>query len=145
MFTIGKSLENCLNTAIDYVVKNLEHQFVIPHYSCEHAWDTHNDIVGHVSKLSCDIEVKNIARYDEEATDDDEYGDAAIACMAQVIVNNYVCSDCDNPTFDCDEPIYHFKINYSKSMSRIVNINGEEFEITVIFERTYKSIEELYY
>ena len=135
MFIVGPATIDDINSSIDFVATNLKHQYVIPHYACGYACDHHTSINGLTSSFYCKIVIKNANQFEHEI--DVDYGEA-LADMAEVIVEDYLDSDCNKDGNYYETPaIYYFKIDYSKSITQTVEINGEPFEITVTYERKY--------
>lgn len=140
MYSIGQQTIKNVNVSLDYIETQLKYQYVIPHYVHGWAYSRHEHIPDVISMLKCTIEVKHTENVVDK--DDYDYGDA-IAEMAEVLVED----DCDNDvngsiTYDSETQrplpsIKFFKMDYTHSASRTVEINGQHFKITVTFERKY--------
>lgn len=140
MYSIGQQTIKNVNVSLDYIETQLKYQYVIPHYAHGWAYSRHEHIPEITSKLKCIIEITNTAHVTEE--DDYDWGNA-IAEMAEVLVED----DCDNDvngsiTYDTETQrplpsIKFFKMDYTHSASRTVDINGQQFKITITYEREY--------
>lgn len=140
MYSIGQQTIKNVNVSLDYIELQLKYQHVIPYYAHGWAYSWHEHIPGLTSALKCIIEIKNTGCVVDE--DDYDYGNA-IAEMAEVLVED----DCDTDvngsiTYDAETQrplpsIKFFKMDYTHSASRTVEINGQQFKITVTYERKY--------
>jgi hypothetical protein len=145
MFTIGQQSIKHLNDALDYIETNLKYQYVVPNYA--HAWgeDAHTEIDGLISKLRCTITIQNQAisvpvdDYDQSNALWQMIGEVLISDMLETDVDGYIKYNDDivNPADRQLPPIYTFKMNYTASKSRLIEINGSPFEISITFKRTY--------
>ena len=136
MVTIGTKTIRIVNEAMNYVIENLNDQLVIPSYDSSWASGGHELFEGITSELIFQITIKNTA-----ITNDIRDLGSAMADVAELLVDDYLESDCDI-TMGFDSTCNHitrryFKVDYTYSVSRTTKINGETFEITVTFERKY--------
>lgn len=140
MYSIGQQTIKNVNDSLDYIELQLKYQYVIPYYAHGWAYSCHEHIPDLTSTLKCIIEIKNTECVVDE--DDYDYGNA-IAEMAEVLVED----DCDTDvngsiTYDSETQVHlpsikFFKMDYTRTASRTVEINGQKFKITVTYERKY--------
>ena len=140
MVTIGTKTIRIVNEAMNYVIENLNDQLVIPSYDSSWASGGHELFEGITSELIFQITIKNTA-----ITNDIRDLGSAMADVAELLVDDYLESDCDI-TMEFDGTCNHktrryFKVDHTYSVSRTTKINGETFEITVTFERKYNKRE----
>ena len=136
MVTIGTKTIRIVNEAMNYVIENLNDQLVIPNYDSSWAADGHELFEGLKSKLMFRITIKNTA-----TTNDILDLGSAMADVAELLVDDYLQSDCDiTMEFDgtCDRKTRrYFKVDHTYSVSRTTKINGDTFDVTVEMTRTY--------
>jgi len=136
MVTIGTKTIRIVNEAMNYVIENLNHQLVIPSYDSSWASGGHELFEGFKSELIFQITMKNTS-----ITNDTRDLGSAMADVAELLVDDYLDSDCD-VTMGFDGTGNHitrryFKVDYSYSVSRTTKINGDTFAITVEMMRKY--------
>ena len=136
MVTIGTKTIRIVNEAMNYVIENLNDNLVIPSYDSSWASGGHELFEGLTSELIFKITIKNTA-----ITNDTRDLGSAMADVAELLVEDYLESDCD-VTMEFDDTGNHktrryFKVDYTYSVSRTTKINGDTFDITVDMTRQY--------
>jgi len=138
MSSIGPRTIKQINEAIDFVETNIKNQYVIPHCAFGLFDDNHYEIDGLISHLKCKIAFRNL-KYEVKFHN---YG-VTLDDIAKIIIEDEITSDADDYithdplTGNRLPPIMMFKIDYTHTINRVVDINGEPFEIAVTFERKY--------
>lgn len=139
--TIGPALIEQMNESMDFIVGNLNDQYIIPMFTDGFHCESHTKIQGFESQFTCNIVVTNV-KYGLTDYISQDYGDA-LGVMASIIVQDHLESDCFNPSGIYKEsigrtpPRTYFIRNYTHTITKTLEINGETFKINLTFERKY--------
>lgn len=140
MSIAGPRMINEVRKTIDFVIKNLNEQYVIPHYAkgfCEDTYE-YNDNVD--SKLSVSIVVKNLSvSHDNASTAIDNIG--ALNILAKACVEANLANDTWGNDRVGHDYLAFFGIDSSSyTESKEVVICDNKFEVTVTYTRSYEQI-----
>ena len=141
--TFAPNLIKEMDESMDFIITNLKHQYIIPNHAYGWSKDEHHNIEGIVSKFKCTIELKNVNNEDDEEDPTQQDVGNALADMAEIIVMDFIDMDCshkggyDTETNTRLPPIRFFKMDYTRTITKQVEINEETFEVTLTYERTY--------
>jgi hypothetical protein len=140
-YTFASGITADMNDSMDFIIGNLTDQYVIPNYARGENSYGHDSIDGLKSHLRCIIEVSNVKHREFSQDLGNTLGD-----MAEIIVDDYLERDCnreseyDSATNSRKPPRRFFKVNYIRTITRMVEISGETFEVNLTYERKYEKM-----
>lgn len=145
MSIIGPRMKKEVGDTIDFVIKNLNEQYVIPHYAsgCYEATNNYDDRLN--SKLSVRITVKNLTAYSNSTTDPNT--DSAIDLIGALdILAETAVDDLGNDVWGNDRAGHEFLAFFgtdssSHTETKEVLICNNNFEVSVTYTRSYSRID----
>lgn len=141
MSIAGPRMKKEVRNSIEFIIKNLNEQYVLPHYAKGYYEDMnkYNDKVN--SKLSVSITVKNLSAphpHNNDSTAIDNIG--ALNILAKVSVEDYLENDVWGNNRVDHNFLAFFGTDSSYTESKSVMIYDNVFEVTVTYTRSYEQI-----
>jgi len=147
MSIIGPRMKKEVGECLDFVIRNLKEQYVIPHYSSGY-YEASNDYDYISSKLLVQITVKNLTAYSNSATNTEpDFSSSAIDNIGalDIIAKVAVEDDLENDNWGNDRAdgafLAFFGTNSSSyTETKEVEICDNNFEVSVTYTRSYSPI-----
>ena len=140
--TFAPKLIKEMDESIEFIMTNLKHQYIIPNRAYGSAEGSYTSDDGIESTFKCSIQVTNLKFLGEKGPAD--IG-TALSDMAQIVVDDNLDTDCyqEGGCFHPDfkhglPPIYFFRMDYTRTIIKRVEISDCTFEVELTYERKYE-------